>query len=233
MSHRNARLTVPWPAPARAAGPRSRACRSPMSPRRWGSHASARIVGSPGSTPRATPGCTTGRSRPHSMPTRTSAEVEAAVVAARVEHRRGPGLARPRARRRRRGPSSRILRRHDVPRLCELRPADRRRDPRLEDHRGPLRTGPARRAGPHGRQEDRPDPRRRRLASPRPRDGLNLSERKKATDRLRLRPLPRRRPQPPRLLRDPRRRTRRHLRRVLRPSRRRTSPPTASTDRTA
>ena len=64
---------------------------------------------------------------------------------------------------------SRILRRHDVPRLCELRPADRRGDPGLEDHRGPLRTRPARRAGPHGRQEDRPHPRRRRLASPRPR----------------------------------------------------------------
>ena len=64
---------------------------------------------------------------------------------------------------------SRILRRHGVPHLCELRPDDRRGDPGLEDHRGPLRTRPARRAGPHGRQEDRPDPRRRRLAGPRPR----------------------------------------------------------------
>ena len=78
-------------------------------------------------------------SRPHSMPTRTSAEVEAAVVAARLEHRRGqdwlgPELGVP-AR-----TVSRILRRHDVPRLCDARPADRRGDPRLEDHRRPLRT---------------------------------------------------------------------------------------------
>jgi transposase InsO family protein len=60
-------------------------------------------------------------SRPHSMPTRTSAEIEAAVVAARVEHRRGqdwlgPELGVP-AR-----TVSRILRRHDLPRLCELDP---------------------------------------------------------------------------------------------------------------
>src|SRR5947209_18800180 len=57
-------------------------------------------------------------SRPRRMPTRTSADVEAAVVAARVEHRRGQdwigaelGLA-PRT-------VSRILRRHDLPRLRE------------------------------------------------------------------------------------------------------------------
>ena len=90
------------------------------------------------------------------------------IVAARLEHRRGqdwlgPELGVP-AR-----TVSRILRRHDLPRLCALRPADRRGDPRLEDHRRPLRTRTTRRAGPHGRQEDRPDPRRRRLASPRPR----------------------------------------------------------------
>ena len=56
-------------------------------------------------------------SRPHRIPTRTSAEVEAAVVAARVEHRRGQDWlsaeigvpART---------ISRILRRHDVPRLA-------------------------------------------------------------------------------------------------------------------
>ena len=41
-------------------------------------------------------------------------------------------------------------------------------DPLQQGHRGPLRTRPARRAGPHGREEDRPDPRRRRLARPRP-----------------------------------------------------------------
>jgi transposase InsO family protein len=60
-------------------------------------------------------------SRPHSMPTRTSVEIEAAVVAARVEHRRGqdwlgPELGVP-AR-----TVSRILRRHDMPRLCVLDP---------------------------------------------------------------------------------------------------------------
>jgi len=60
-------------------------------------------------------------SRPRLMPTRTSDEVEAAVLAARVEHRRGqdwlgPELGVP-AR-----TVSRILRRHDMPRLAELDP---------------------------------------------------------------------------------------------------------------
>ena len=60
-------------------------------------------------------------SRPRSTPTRTSPEVEAAVVAARLKHRRGqdwlgPELGVP-AR-----TVSRILRRHDMPRLCELDP---------------------------------------------------------------------------------------------------------------
>lgn len=60
-------------------------------------------------------------SRPRTMPTRTSAGVEKVVVAARAEHRRGPdwlgpelGIA-PRT-------ISRILRRHEVPRLCECDP---------------------------------------------------------------------------------------------------------------
>src|SRR6185503_6666483 len=60
-------------------------------------------------------------SRPHSMPTRTSAQLEAVVVAARLEHRRGqdwlgPELGVP-AR-----TVSRILRRHDLPRLGQLDP---------------------------------------------------------------------------------------------------------------
>lgn len=60
-------------------------------------------------------------SRPHSTPTRTSVEIEAAVVAARLEHRRGqdwlgPELGVP-AR-----TVSRILRRHDMPRLADLDP---------------------------------------------------------------------------------------------------------------
>ena len=60
-------------------------------------------------------------SRPHRTPTRTSPELEAVVVAARVEHRRGPDwigveLGVP-AR-----TVSRILRRHDLPRLAVLDP---------------------------------------------------------------------------------------------------------------
>lgn len=60
-------------------------------------------------------------SRPHHSPTRTSPEVEDQVLAARDEHRRGqdwlgPELGVP-AR-----TVSRILRRHDVPRLAECDP---------------------------------------------------------------------------------------------------------------
>jgi transposase InsO family protein len=60
-------------------------------------------------------------SRPHSMPTRTPAAVEARIVASRIEHRRGqdwlaPELGVP-AR-----TVSRVLRRHDLPRLCTLDP---------------------------------------------------------------------------------------------------------------
>jgi transposase InsO family protein len=60
-------------------------------------------------------------SRPLTMPTRTSDEIEAKVLAARSEHRKGqdwlgPELGVP-AR-----TVSRILRRHDVPRLCECDP---------------------------------------------------------------------------------------------------------------
>jgi transposase len=60
-------------------------------------------------------------SRPHAMPTRTPDDVEARIVAARVEHRRGQDwlageLGVPaRA-------ISRVLRRHDLPRLCTLDP---------------------------------------------------------------------------------------------------------------
>lgn len=60
-------------------------------------------------------------SRPHTSSHRTSSEVEARVVAARAEHRRGqdwlgPELGVP-AR-----TVSRILRRHQLPYLCELDP---------------------------------------------------------------------------------------------------------------
>ncbi|MCU1392821.1 MAG: Mobile element protein [Ilumatobacteraceae bacterium] len=60
-------------------------------------------------------------SRPHTSPNRTSDETERRVLDARVEHRRGQdwlgpelGVA-PRT-------VSRVLRRHDMPRLCELDP---------------------------------------------------------------------------------------------------------------
>lgn len=60
-------------------------------------------------------------SRPHSMPTRTSPDVEARVVAARTEHRRGPDWLGPElgvpAR-----TVTRILHRHQMPKLCELDP---------------------------------------------------------------------------------------------------------------
>jgi transposase len=60
-------------------------------------------------------------SRPHSMPTRTSDEVEARIVTVRLECRRGQdwiagelGVAARTI--------SRVLRRHDLPRLCTLDP---------------------------------------------------------------------------------------------------------------
>ncbi len=60
-------------------------------------------------------------SRPHRMPTRTAAEIEARVIAARAEHRRGPDWLGPElgvpAR-----TVSRILRRHNVPRLAVCDP---------------------------------------------------------------------------------------------------------------
>lgn len=60
-------------------------------------------------------------SRPRRMPTRTPAELEEAVLVARREHRRGPDGLSPEvgvpAR-----TITRILRRHDVPRLCECDP---------------------------------------------------------------------------------------------------------------
>jgi transposase len=109
-------------------------------------------------------------SRPHSCPRRTSKEMEQRIVELRQRERRGPdwigaelGVAARTV--------SRVLIRHQVPRLCMLDPLTGAQNPRLEDHRGPLRTRQARRAGPHGRQETRPDPRWGRLARARPRAG--------------------------------------------------------------
>ena len=74
---------------------------------------------------------------------------------------------------------SRILRRHEVPAAVRVRPDHRRGDPGLEDHRGPLRTRPSRGAGPRGREEDRQDPRRRRLEGPRPPDRARPAARRR------------------------------------------------------
>jgi transposase InsO family protein len=67
------------------------------------------------------PGLQDRSSRPRSTPTRTPAEVEDIVVAARREHRLGPDRLSPElgvpAR-----TITRILRRHDEPRLCECDP---------------------------------------------------------------------------------------------------------------
>ena len=120
MSHRNARLTVhgrrllvhrvrvedqPIAHVAKAMGV-SRPCAS-----RWVHRFDAE--GDAGLEDRS--------SRPHTTPTRTSVEIEQQVLDARAEHRKGQdwlgaelGLA-PRT-------VSRILRRHDVPRLCECDP---------------------------------------------------------------------------------------------------------------
>ncbi len=108
-------------------------------------------------------------SRPHRTPTRTRAEVEAARRRAAPPGTSRAGLDRRRARR----PGPDRVAGPRPPRRAaagEPGPDHRRADPGLQGHRGPLRTRTPRRAGPHGRQEARPDPRRRRLARPRPRD---------------------------------------------------------------
>ena len=120
MSHRNARLTLhgrrllvhrirvegaPVAHIAKAMGI-SRQCAHRWV-NRWDAEGDAGLVDRP--------------SRPRHTPTRTSVEVEAAVLAARREHRRGPDWIGPElgvpAR-----TVSRILRRHQVPRLVECDP---------------------------------------------------------------------------------------------------------------
>ena len=116
-------------------------------------------------------------SRPHSMPTRTSDEIEARIVAARLEHRRGQDWLGRRARCSGAHDQSGAAPSRPAP-AVHARPVDRRADPLLEDDRSPLRTRTTGRAGPHGRQEARPDPRRRRLAFTRPREAANQNGRK-------------------------------------------------------
>ncbi len=120
MSHRNARLTVhgrrllvyrvrelgmPVAHAAKAMGV-SRQCAH-----RWLARFDA--AGEAGLSDRS--------SRPHSMPNRVAEDVEERIVAARLEHRRGPDWLGPElgvpAR-----TVSRVLRRHDLPRLCTLDP---------------------------------------------------------------------------------------------------------------
>ena len=184
----------------------TRACRSRMSPRRWGSHASAPIAGWPASTPRATPGCddrsargridadanqSRGRSRSWSPPGSSIAVVRTGSAPS--------SASRP-------APSAGSCAATTCLGCASVRPDDRRGDPR---HRRPPPsatnvTGPASWSTWTSR---------RSAGSPTAAAGEPTAARwapaaaqEATTDRLRLRPLRRRRPQPPRLLRDPRRR---------------------------
>ena len=185
MSHANARLTPHgrWLLVSRVLAGRpvahvakELACRG-----------SAPTGGSTGSGPKARPGCGTGPRRRGTARRRTSPELEAAVLAARARLRCGPvGIA---AVDRRAGPDGLPDPGPTRGRTAGgVRPDHRRGDPR--------RTGSpperyerdtTRRAGPHRRQEARPDPRRRRLA------GSTAAPRatrcpQASPDRLRLRP---------------------------------------------
>ena len=91
-----------------------------MSPRRWACPASALTVGSPVTTPKATPDSRTARRDPHDPdPHQPRGRRACAGRAPRAPPRTGPA-----------GPElgvpartvSRILRRHDVPRLCDCDP---------------------------------------------------------------------------------------------------------------
>ena len=108
-------------------------------------------------------------SRPHRTPTKTRCTSRSIVELRRAE-RRGPGLDRRRARRP--GPDGVPgAGPPHVPRLASAGPDHRRGDPSQQGHRDPLRARTARRAGAHGRQEARPDPRRWRLEGLRARPG--------------------------------------------------------------
>ena len=168
-------------------------------------------------------------SRPHRHPTRTPAEVEDRVLAARREHRRGqdwlgPELGVP-AR-----TVSRILRRHGVPRLAECDPmtgevirASKTTAVRYERDRpgelvhmdvkkiGRIPDGGGWRA--HGRETG------------------STSAKTQSPDRVRLRALGRRRPQPLRVLRDPPRRESRHRQQRSSPGPSTRSRPSASRSR--
>lgn len=114
-------------------------------------------------------------SRPHHTPSKTSDAVEQQILELRRIERRGPDwigaeLGVP-AR-----TVSRVMARNDVPRLGSLDPITGEVDPDQQGHRGPLRTRTPRRAGAHGRQEARQDPRRWRLESPRPRSRLDHAQ---------------------------------------------------------
>lgn len=99
-------------------------------------------------------------SRPHHQPLRTPVAVEEQAIRLRREHRIGPL---------RLGGPCRRRRLHRTPDPATSRPAcSRRTGPGHRRAHPPLRTRPARRTGPHQRQEARPHPRRRRSLSPGP-----------------------------------------------------------------
>src|SRR3954451_2923041 len=145
-----------------------------MSPRPWACRGSARVVGWAPFEAEGDDGLADRSSRSHTMPTRTTEEIERKVLAARAEHLEvlhwlGPELGFPVR------IVSRILRRQDVPRLCQCDPLTGEVIRSSKTTAVRYEREQPREAGPHGRQEDRPDPRRWRAASPRPRDGLNLA----------------------------------------------------------
>jgi hypothetical protein len=128
-------------------------------------------------------------SRPHSCPRRTSSAVEHRILQLRRRERRWPDwigaeLGVPTR------TVSRVLARHRVPRLCTLDPLTGEALRSSKSTAVRLGTRQARRAGPHGRQEDRPHPRRWGLARSRPRGGI-IHPRPQHQGRVRLRPLPR------------------------------------------
>ena len=134
----------------------------PTPRRRWGSRVSAPTAGSRGSTPRVRPGWSTGPHAPGRA--RTARRGGGGRDPDRTDRASSrPGLARTRAGR---AGSHRQPGAAPPPGAAPAGAgsADRGGDPLVQGHRGPLRAGPARRAGPRRRQEDRQDPRRRRLA---------------------------------------------------------------------
>src|SRR4051812_42858079 len=107
-------------------------------------------------------------SRPHASPGRTPARTERRILGLRVTRRWGPARI---AFHLRLAVSTvgRVLRRYGAPPLRFTDPATGHPHPDQPAGAGPLRARRGRRAGAHGRQEARPDPRRWRAPGARPR----------------------------------------------------------------